>query len=224
MRSGRDWHRWHRAYDDPASSLSHRLDVVRTQLDHALSRLDAGGPATPTLVSLCAGDGRDTLPVLARRPDRRLRALLVELDATLADAARESARDLGLDDVLVRAADAGHTRSFADFCPADVLLVCGVFGNITDADVDRTVGRLPMLLTPGATVIWTRGRHGGRGDPPAAGSDPSERVRDLFASSGFDETAFVRPPDMAFRVGVNTLRARPAPYTPARLFRFVDGS
>jgi hypothetical protein len=47
-------------------------------------------------------------------------------------------------------------------------------------------------------------------------------VRALFASAGFEETAFVRPPDMVFRVGVNTLRVAPAPYESARLFTFVE--
>ena len=223
MRPARDWHQWHREYDDPTSSLSHRLNVVREQLDQVLSRLEVRGNGGRTqLVSLCAGDGRDTLPVLASRADQHVHALLVELDDTLAGTARKSARGLGLEDLVVRAADAGSTESFADYCPADVFMLCGVFGNISDAGIERTVGHLPALLAPGASVIWTRGRRADRRDPSAAGADPSEWVRELFASAGFDETAFVRPSDMRFRVGVHTLRVEPSPFEPARLFTFVD--
>jgi hypothetical protein len=124
----------------------------------------------------------------------------------------------------VRSTDAGHTQSFADYCPADVFIVCGVFGNITNADVERTITHLPRLLARGAPVIWTRGRRAHLGDPSTAGADPSEGARARFASAGFDETAFVRPADMGFRVGVNTLGVRPSAYQPSRLFAFVDAA
>jgi len=222
MTASRDWHLWHHQYDDPTSSLSRRLDVVRDQLDKLLTRLHTPGRVEVTrLVSLCAGDGRDVLPTLARHHQQPVRALLVELDQPLTAAARLSAIDLGLDNVLVRTADAGDTTSFADFCPADVLMLCGVFGNISDDDVQRTIKHLPRLLAPGASVIWTRGRRAGQADPSAAGDDPSRWVRELFQSAGFDETAFVRPSDAGFRVGVNRLASPPSPYEAANLFSFV---
>jgi hypothetical protein len=59
----RDWHAWHDEYDDPASSLSRRLVVVRRQVDAILR----ARPGPTRLVSMCAGDGRDVLPVLAPR-------------------------------------------------------------------------------------------------------------------------------------------------------------
>lgn len=201
----RDWGAWHARYDDPTSSLSRRLEVVRTKLTEVLATVPRDG----RLVSMCAGDGRDTLPVLASSaPD--VRAVLVELDAELAAAARAGATDLGLTQVEVRTADAGATDSYARAVPADVLLACGVFGNITDADVARTVATLPMLLAPGATVIWTRGRRVDL-DPTEVAGDPSEYVRELFAASGFEELRFVRPDDAGFRVGVHRLAAPPVP-------------
>ena len=217
MTASRDWHLWHRHYDDPTSSLSRRLEVVRDQLDLLLTRLHRREHVEAIrLVSLCAGDGRDALPILARKTELRVRALLVELDQTLSEAARRSAIDLGLGSVLVRTADAGDTASFADFCPADVLMLCGVFGNISDDDVQHTINHLPRLLAPGASVIWTRGRRTDEADPSAVGDDPSEWVREQFRSAGFDETALVRPSDAGFRVGVNRLASPPSPYTPAK--------
>ena len=46
------------------------------------------------LLSLCAGDGRDTIPVL-RRPGLEVDACLVELDPELADARRAAAAAAG---------------------------------------------------------------------------------------------------------------------------------
>lgn len=175
------------------------------------------------LVSLCAGDGRDTLPVLARKPLPPVRALLVELDEDLADSARAAAAELGLSNVEVRCADAGETGAVVDFCPADLVMLCGVFGNVSDSDVEHTVRHLPALLTSGAVVIWTRGCRVDVRDPSTVAGDPSERVRRLFRSTGFEEIDFVRPPDAGFRVGTNRLVATPAPYSPATLFTFTDG-
>src|SRR4051812_1708599 len=83
----RDWHEWYREYDDPASSLSERLAVVRSQLS---SLLAAAAPGPVQLLGLCSGDGRDTLPVVAES-GVEVTAVLVELDAELASAARGSA-------------------------------------------------------------------------------------------------------------------------------------
>jgi hypothetical protein len=183
--------RWHAEYDAPGSSLSRRLAVVREHVRGAL----AGGPAS--LLSICAGEGRDELPLLATEPGgRAVRALLSELDPELAGRAREAAHELDLPLVEVRTADAGATATSADVEPVDVLLACGVFGNIAEADMRRTIAALPALTNPGATVIWTRGRGDG-------GEDPSEAVRACFRAEGFTEVAFVAPDDARFRVGVS---------------------
>ena len=70
---------------------------------------------------------------------------------------------------------------FADALPADVLLLCGIFGNVSDRDINRTVQAAPALCRAGATVIWTRHRR-----PP----DLTPRIRQWFADSGFAEIAF----------------------------------
>ena len=45
----------------------------------------------------------------------------------------------------MRQADAGRAASFADALPADVLLLCGIFGNVSDSDIERTVAAAPAL-------------------------------------------------------------------------------
>lgn len=148
-------------------------------------------------------------------------SLLVELDTELAETARSKATELGLDDVVVRTADAGTTSAYEGRVPADVLLACGVFGNITDADLVLTVSALPRLLAPGGVVVWTRGAKATH-DPTGEPGDPSDLVRRTFESAGFVEIAFVRPDDASFRVGVHRLDREPLPFAPGlRLFDFV---
>jgi hypothetical protein len=207
----RDWAAWHAAYDDPSSFLSARLRAVRAHLAQAIDTAPAG---PVNLVSLCAGQGRDVLGVLPDHPRREeVRALLVEFDSDIAEVARESAARAELPQVEVRVADAGEVTSFADALPADVLLLCGIFGNISDDDIRRTVEAAPALCRPGATVIWTRHRR-----PP----DLTPRIREWFAASGFDEVAFdALATDGLMSVGANRL-ARPVAIAPpaGRLFTF----
>ncbi len=211
----RDWSEWYRAYDDPQSSLSRRLDAVRAQL--RLLLLAASGPVR--IVSLCSGDGRDTLPVVAQtRVDATV--LLVELDPTLAEAARISARDLGLPAVEVRTADAGTTTSYDGAQPADVLMACGVFGNIPDDDIATSIATFPSFLASGGSAIWTRGCRVQQ-DPTAYDGDPSELVRLLFADAGFEEIAFIADP-LGFRVGVHRWPGAAGTLAPGtRMFTFV---
>lgn len=215
----RSWQAWHRAYDDPASSLSRRLETVRAQLGRLFGELR--GASSAQLLSICAGDGRDALPVLADAAPRA-RATLIELDPGLARAARAAARELGLTGVQVLEADAGVLATYDAIPAADVVLACGVFGNITDSDVERTVAQLPRLLVPGGRVIWTRGRPV-EPDPTSVEGDPSQRVREIFATAGFVEEAYVRPDDAGFRVGVHRwpMTVPLSPVDGRRLFSFV---
>ncbi|MEU6202456.1 hypothetical protein ABZ814_02540 [Micromonospora musae] len=75
----RDWYAWHDDYDRPGSALARRLTEVRRHLRDALDRAPTGPLRA---VSLCAGQGRDLIPVLATHPRRDdVTARLVELNS-----------------------------------------------------------------------------------------------------------------------------------------------
>lgn len=209
----RDWVKWHEDYDNPASGLSWRLKTIQQHITAAVDRLP---PGPFRAVSLCAGQGRDLIGALAthpRRPD--LRARLVELDPVNAGYARTSAEEAGLSEVKVSTEDAGDTTVLDGAVPAELILLCGIFGNITDDDVNRTIEEVPHLAAPGATVFWTRHRN-----PP----DLTPAIRTWFSESGFEELAFETHPSGVQGVGVHRLVAEPKPYRPGvKLFEFVTG-
>jgi hypothetical protein len=140
-------------------------------------------------------------------------ALLLETDPQNAAQARRGAAEAGLTQVEVREADAALAASFADALPADVLLLCGIFGNVSDEDIQRTVEAAPALCAPGATVLWTRHRR----EP-----DLTPRIREWFAASGFEEIAFDTPDnEAATSVGANRLTTpRPTDLPSGPLFTF----
>lgn len=166
----KDWQAWHDAYDEPGSSLARRLEVVRRRLDVVLDLVSS--PA-PRLLALCAGDARDVVPVLAARADGdQIDVTLVELDDELASRAVNAAKAAGLTRVVVRRGDAGDPASFSDFVPVDVLMLCGIFGNVEHASVADIARAVPAMVLLGGYVIWTGG-----GGPPRARQRPLRRRR-----------------------------------------------
>ena len=207
-----DWAAWHESYEDPGSYLTARLLVVQSFIREFLdSRAGQGCRA----VGLCAGKGLDLLGVLASHPARRLvSGRLVELAAGLAAAALEAARAAELSDIEVVVADAGLADSFAGAVPADLVIACGVLGNISDHDVETTVRAMPSLCSQGGTVIWTRHR-----SPP----DLTPAIRRWFGEAGFAEQSFTSPGPDSFAVGVHRLDGSADPFAAGRrLFTFLD--
>jgi hypothetical protein len=190
------WVRWHAPYDDPTSALSERLRLVQSMLCAALDEIAPGrDPGDPIrIVSICAGQGRDVIDVLAeRRGGPEVSALLVELDPGLVAFARQRVAEAGLSDqVRVVEGDASLSHWYADDVPADVVLVCGVFGNISAEDIAGTIEVLPGFCRPGAHVIWTRHRR-----PP----DLTPALRGWFEAAGFTEMGFGAPDGFVLGTG-----------------------
>ena len=204
-----DWVAWHDAYADPASPLSRRLRVVQDQIRRAL-------PAQPRrpvrVLSMCAGRGADLIEVLSSYPCAcQVQARLVEQDPRNVAAMSASARAAGLDLEIVEG-DAAEPRLYEGAVPADLVLLCGVLGNISDADARFTIASLPQLCRTGATVVWTRSRR-----PP----DLTPQVRRWFTESGFAEIAFVAPEDALFSVGSCRFLGRSQPLGARRFFAFT---
>lgn len=209
--SGRDWLDWHAAYDQPGSTLSWRLGVIQDRIRQTLDRLPAGPIRA---ISLCAGQGRDLIGALVGHPRAiDVSAQLVELDPDLVEFARRSARGADLPGIEVVTRDASETSAYVRAVPAQLILACGIFGNITDADVKATVRQLPSLAAPEATVIWTRHRC-----PP----DLTVHIRSWFADDGFEEVAFDPHPGGFQAVGTHRLIRQPDPYRAGeKMFDFV---
>jgi hypothetical protein len=206
-----DWRAWHDAYQEADSGLAQRLLIVQGHVCAALDRMPAGPVKA---ISICAGQGHDLIGALARH-DRRgdVSARLVELDEDNVRLARRAADDARLGGVEILAGDASLSDAYAGAVPADLVLVCGVFGNITKQDIQRTIGALPELCATGATVIWTRHRN-----PP----DITPNISAWFLESGFEELAFEVDGSGRFAVGAQRLNGEPRDLVAGeRFFDFV---
>ena len=137
------------------------------------------------------GAGRDRR---RRRPIRgrpEVSALLVELDPALVAFARDRAAAAGVaGQVRVVEGDASLSRWYADDVPADLVLVCGVFGNISAADITATIEALPRVLSAGVAMSSGPGTaarptprppSGPISRPPGSPRSPSRRPRGLRA-------------------------------------------
>ena len=97
---------------------------------------------------MCAGQGHDVVGALDGHPrGGDVRATLIEVDDHNVRAARERVAAAGLPKVEVIEGDASTTDIYQGHVPAEIVLVCGLFGNLSDADIRRAIRHLPMLCT-----------------------------------------------------------------------------
>jgi len=198
----RDWYAWHDSYDNPGSGLSRRLSWVQGQVRAVL---DSALPGPFRAVSLCAGQGRDIIGVLADHPRREdVRALLVERDPRNTEFAARLAAESDVRNVEIVTGDAARTSQYAAMVPADLVLACGLFGNMTNADIERTIGYCAQLCAAGGAVIWTRARW----EP-----DLVPQVCAWFEERGF-ERAWLSEPGYHECVGTHRRTAAPVPFEP----------
>jgi putative methyltransferase len=207
----RDWLLWHDQYDDPGSSLSWRLRIIQQRIREYLDSSPAG---TIRTISLCAGQGRDIVGALADHPRRGdVLARLVEVDPRNVAHAERLLAETDLAGVEVVQGDASSTSAYVGAVPAELVLACGVLGNLRDDDVENTIVNLPSLCAEGATVIWTRHR---------LHPDLTPTVRRWFAGAGFVEVAFDTSPEGPEAVGVHRLARAPSPFRDGvKLFEFI---
>jgi hypothetical protein len=108
--------------------------------------------------------------------------------------------------------DAALTDQYADLVPADLVLACGIFGNVTDADIRTIIGHCAQLCRPGGTVVWTRHR-----EPP----DRVPHIDRWFRDAGFARE-WLSDPEERYGVGAHRFTGQPQPLaTGVRMFTFV---
>jgi hypothetical protein len=86
--------------------------------------------------------------------------------------------------VQVLTSDAGVSDAYCGLVPAHLVLLVGIFGNISDADLHTTIKASAQLCAPGATLLWSRGRDAD------TGGDRNTAVRAWLAEAGFSEIGY----------------------------------
>jgi SAM-dependent methyltransferase len=206
----RDWVAWHQAYEDPSSSLWQRQRDVATMIGTFLDNAPVG---ELRILSLCSGDGGDLELALAdhsRTCD--VTGCLVEFDAELVGRAQAKQRAVG-SRLEVRCADAGDPTNFADVAPVDLLLLVGIFGNISNEDIQNTINAVPSLCKSGATVLWGRYRRA---------PDLTPQIRQWFDAIGCASTGFVSPGPGSHSSASERLGIASNGPLPTKLFTFLD--
>jgi hypothetical protein len=174
-----DWYEWHRGYDE-STALKLRLEAVQRHIIDALDR----APTGPfRVLSICAGDGRDLIGALRDHP-RRNDAIgtLLELDPRLVEQGRALAAGANLRaQVHFDCADATRGNAYEGRIPCQLMLACGVVGNLAPDTTPAFIRLASAVCATGGTLIWTR--------LLSANTRASHTtvVRRLLAGAGFKE-------------------------------------
>jgi hypothetical protein len=207
----KDWFEWHDLYQTEIR-LQQRLQLVRDYIGRSLDTLP---PGRIQVVSACAGDGRDLLGTLvnhSRKGD--VQARLVELNPQLVEEGRAAIAAANLTSQIEFVhGDATFSDNYAGAVPADIVLVCGIFGNLADeAALQQLIGNLKYLAKTGASVIWTRGHRDGIAY--------SDLVRQTLQAANFAEVDFHLTATGDMGVGLHHYLGESAPL-PANKTLFV---
>ncbi|QNP28354.1 class I SAM-dependent methyltransferase family protein [Cylindrospermopsis curvispora] len=177
----KDWFEWHNLYNTEPR-LQQRLEIVRNYIAYSLDNSPAG---EIKIISVCAGDGRDLLGTLSKHLRRQdVHARLIEINPLLVNQGRENLESLGLTkQIEFINDDATNSANYKNAVPADIVIVCGVFGNLAnDTELNRLLKNLRFLSKKGGFVLWTRSHF--------QGIAHSETVRKYFSELGFKEINF----------------------------------
>lgn len=209
-----DWIKWHRSYDTSPSMMA-RLELVQLQISSCLTKLTQG---SIRIISICAGDGRDIIGVLrshSRRQDARVH--LIELNAELLEAGRRAAQIAGIENQIEFIhGDATKSRTYQGITPADLVLACGVFGNVRTRHISHLIFRLRSLCRSGSFLVWTRvlSRDGLR---------KVETIRDLLQQAAFEQVCLEFSDVTNHFIGSHRYAGIYQPLTKKkRLFKFKD--
>jgi hypothetical protein len=188
--------------DDAGSALQLGTEIVHR---HIRAFLDEAAPGERVrILSPCAGQGREILPVVAAHPRRNdVRARLVELDPRHVAAACDAVSELRLDwNVDIVCGDASVADVWVGAVPADLVVLCGALDCLDNGDARNIIGALPQLCDAGAAVVWTL---------QPGQLDRMSEIRGLFEELRFEEQAFESPGADASWVGLHRFVGDPHP-------------
>ena len=210
-----DWGDWHQRYE-LSTSLAARLRIVREQITVAINECSAG---PLTIVSLCAGDGRDVIGALAghqRRSD--ISVWFLDIHAESLARGQVIAEQAGLaGQVRFIETDAGLMENYAGMVPADIVLLSGFLGCIRQQDILGLIASLPMLCKSGGFVIWNKHlvANGGPATVPV--------IREMLERELFEEVHFQITESDGYAVGRVRFCGKSCALDLARrLFEFED--
>jgi hypothetical protein len=209
------WNGWpERAYQqDP---YRQRLSAVQDRLAECLDQAPVG---PVRIISVCAGDGRDAISVLTTHPRRHdVSAWLIEQDQrSVLDGSRRAARVGLANTVTFLNGDATDYATYQRIAPADIVLLCGVWGHVPTLERIPLVRALTALCKTRGVVIWTRG--------VSKGLERLHEIQSVFAASSWEQSRVSFTSDKKWAVVIQRYLALPIPLpSSGRIFHFRTGA
>lgn len=207
----KDWFAWHDNYRT-RPRMRQRLQIVREYIGNFLNQSPVG---KITVISVCAGDSRDLIGALFDHPRASdVIGRLVEIDSRLVEAGRSAAESAGLTKQLeFICGDATSASVYQGVVPTDLVLLCGVFGNIPEIELPRLTQSLRYLCKQNSLVIWTR-------DLIQDGEIRLAMIRECLQKADFEEVSFRMTPTGNMGVGMHRYLGESLPLPDEQLFVF----
>jgi SAM-dependent methyltransferase len=208
------WRVWSDWPQEVYQRQTYQQRLLKVQ-EHFAECLDNAPPGPVRVLSICAGDGRDVIGVLSSHPRQTdVTAWLVESNRQSIAIGTRQAASAGLaTTVNFVSGDATLYETYKDIAPADIILVCGVWGHVAPDQRALLVASIASLCKPDGVVIWTRGLW-----PNMSGL---QEIQSHFAGADWDKVRVTNTPDQKWAVATYGYTGPPHQLpTSGRLFRF----
>jgi hypothetical protein len=187
--------------------------------EHLAECIDLAPRGRVRVISMCAGDGRDVIGVLGSHPRQKdVSAWLVESNRqTVADGARQTL-SAGLENTVKFLNEDGTVyATYKKIVPADVVLLCGVWGHVPTNERAQLVRAMACLCKPGSAVIWTRG--------VSKDMTRLHEIESLFDSSSWEQVRLSITSDKKWAVATHRFRGPPLELPESgQIFHFCGGA
>jgi hypothetical protein len=152
------WRVWNDWPQEVYQRQSYQQRLAKVQ-EHFAECLDNAPRGPVRVLSLCAGDGRDVIGVLSSHPRRfDVTAWLVESNWNSVAIGVRHAASAGLEkSVNFLCGDATLNVTYKNIAPAEIVLLCGVWGHVAANQRALLVDGIASLCKFEGAVIWTRG-------------------------------------------------------------------
>jgi hypothetical protein len=194
-------------------SYQHRLLLVQQHLSECL---DNAPPGIIRIVSLFAGDGRDVLGVINTHPRRSdVLATFIEQSSPAVASGFRRAAELGLASATTFLnKDATEYEAVQGITPANIILLCGVWGHVPHDDRAQLIQAVTSLCTPNGRLIWTRGI--------SKGIAKLEQIEGLFARTQWEKVQIRITPGNQWAVATYRFLGTPLPRPKSgQIFHFM---
>lgn len=147
-----DWSKWNLFYEDKITTQYHRLIAIKQYIKNILLSEENN-----TVLNICSGESRDILQTLVELEMLDVPVYSIDTHTNSINNSMLYANEHNLLNYNAICEDASLSDTYIEYnVPRSKLIILsGVFGMLSDIEINRLLKSLPMFIKNDGYVVWT---------------------------------------------------------------------